>query len=191
MGRTSELKTDASDFITAVLNGKDVKEIAARRGTNIDATISEPGSAGGTDLVDGPISNSGGAVLREAQRLGAAANNRYVWGSTGPMGYDCSGLVWKAMRNTGVYTGIRFTTGTFPVLATSRGFASKVSTPGAGDIVLWSGHMGIVAGPDLMYNAASKKSGIRMSSISGHGGTPSYWRIKDSAKGSAGTYSQN
>lgn len=200
VGRVKETRTDATDTLNAVLGNGDIKEIMSRRGSSVtpfgNATTGSPTPVGGGDVttVNGLAntgSNAGGAVLREARRLGGAAKNRYVYGATGPNAYDCSGLVWRALRNTGVYTGMRFTTYTFPTLAVSRGFATRVTAPAVGDIVLWSGHMGIVSGKDKMYNAASSKSGIRESSISGHGGTPTYWRLKDSAKGSAGTYSQN
>lgn len=190
VGRTLDIKSDAADFLNAVLGNGDVNEVLARRGSAMNSAIADGGSADNSSdpAISNPAeSNAGGALLREARRLGAAAGNRYVWGAVGPSGYDCSGLVWRAMRNLGIYTGVRFTTATFPVIMTGRGIASKVSTPAPGDIVLWTGHMGIVSGPDRMYNAASKKSGIRESSISGHGGTPSYWRIKDTAV----THSQN
>jgi len=200
VGRVKETRTDATDTLNAVLGNGDIKEIMSRRGSSVtpfgDATTGSSPAAGGGDVttVNGLAntgSNTGAAVLREARRLGVAAKNRYVWGATGPSGYDCSGLVWRAMRNVGAYTGMRFNTVSFPTLAASRGFATRTTTPAVGDIVLWSGHMGIVSGKDKMYNAASSKSGIRESSISGHGGKPSYWRLKDSSKGSAGTYSQN
>ena len=46
-----------------------------------------------------PVAASGGS---QADRVIAAAAShlgaRYVWGSTGPHGFDCSGLVYRAFR---------------------------------------------------------------------------------------------
>ena len=196
VGRVKDIRTDTRDALDALVCNGDIKSVMARKGSNVSPFAETPG--GGNSAAGGAVtsvnglnnvgSNVGGAVLREAQRLGAAANNRYVFGATGPNSYDCSGLVWRAMYNVGVYRGVRFTTYTFPVIA-ARGVARKVSSPAVGDIVLWTGHMGIVSGANQMYNAASSKSGIRTSSISGHGGTPSYWRLIDGT--SRATYSQN
>lgn len=181
-GRADKLPEDLRDFMLALLSGDNaaMREVASRSGETLTptqaATVPEgnssvSGSAGG---ISGGTA-SGNALLAEARKLGTAANNRYVWGATGPNGYDCSGLVWRAARNIGIYKGVRFTTYTFR--AQARGWAQEVKTPQPGDIVLWTGHMGIVSGPDKMYNALSSKAGILESSISGHSGTPSYWRI--------------
>lgn len=181
-GRADKLPEDLRDFWLALLSGDNagMREVAGRTGdtlTPTQATAPEgsstiSGTAGGT----GGGSTSGAALLAEARKLGAAAGNRYVWGATGPNSYDCSGLVWRAARNIGVYKGARFTTYTFR--AQSKGWAQEVKSPAVGDIVLWTGHMGIVSGPNKMYNALNRRAGIvDGTSISGHSGTPSYWRI--------------
>lgn len=180
-GRAVELPTDLRDFLLALLSGdtESMREIFLRTGAGLtaedavggtDSTVSDSGSQAS---VTG--SANGVALLKEAQKLGAPPNNRYGWGSTGPKTYDCSGLVWRAARNIGVYKGARFTTYTFRIQ--SKGWAKEVKTPAVGDIVLWGGHMGIVSGPNKMFNALNTKKGILESSISGHSGTPSYWRI--------------
>lgn len=177
-GRAANLPEDLRDFMLALLSGDNglMKEVAARSGDALTPTSAESptisGVAGGGDSASTP---SGSSLLSEARKLGTAAGNHYVWGATGPSSYDCSGLVWKAARNIGVYKGARFTTYTFRIQ--SKGWAQQVSKPAVGDIVLWTGHMGIVSGPDKMYSALSKRTGIVETSISGHSGTPSYWRI--------------
>lgn len=178
-GRGSDLPEDLKDFLLALLSGDTalMGEVAARTGEGTTATVVDVTGTSVDDMVKevGAGSVNGVALLAEARKLGKAANNRYGWGSTGPLTYDCSGLVWRACKNIGVYTGIRFTTYTFRVQA--KGWANEVSKPMVGDIVLWSGHMGIVSGANKMYSALSTKHGIIESSISTHRGTPSYWRI--------------
>lgn len=181
-GRADKLPEDLRDFMLALLSGDNsaMREVASRSGDTLTPTETATVPEGNSSVSGSGGSVSGGsasgiALLTEARKLGAAANHRYVWGATGPNSYDCSGLVWRALRNIGVYKGVRFTTHTFRLQ--SRGWAQEVTTPQAGDIVLWTGHMGIVSGPDKMYNALSRNAGILESSISKHSGTPTYWRI--------------
>ena len=150
-------------------------EVAARTGDGLDVALATAPAASATGTA-GVGSGGGSALLTEARKLGAAAGNGYVWGATGPASYDCSGLVWKAARNIGVYKGERFTTHTFR--AASKGWAAETKSPAVGDVVLWSEHMGIVSKlPDTYYSALSSRSGIKESSIKIHSGTPSYWRL--------------
>ena len=154
-------------------------------GTTNDApTYATPGSAEGSN----PSGTNGSQLLTEMHNLGGKATG-YRFGATGPTYYDCSGLVWRAMKNTRIYTGIRFTTATFGPVAASRGFATRTIKPTTGDIVIWSrpigGHMGVVDGAGTFYGAQSSKSGIKSEKISGiREGAPTYWRI-NSHTGSA------
>jgi len=161
-----------------------LKTVLTRSGDGLVAPASGPGE-------DSPVTpgQSGNAVLTEMHRLAQAANNTYVYGATGPNGYDCSGLVWRALKNIGIYTGSRFTTSTFPLAA--RSFAKSVDSPEVGDIVLWSfKHMGVVSGKDKFYSARNRKYGIGESSISGWSstGTPRYYRISYSLVPPQGEY---
>jgi pimeloyl-ACP methyl ester carboxylesterase len=109
-----------------------------------------------------------------------AASGGYVWGATGPDSYDCSGLVWAAAKDIGVYSGNRFTTSTFRSVAS--GWATETNSPAVGDIVVWPGkHMGIVAGSDRYYSARSTKKGIGYATLTGDnnyfGISPEYWRV--------------
>lgn len=182
-GRAGDLPEDVRDFMLALLSGDaaGLADVAARTGDALTPATAEgvpEGSSVGTGVAGGTggaASSSGVALLGEMRKLGAAAGNRYVWGATGPQSYDCSGLVWRATRNIGVYKGARYTTHTFRQAA--KGWANEVKTPAVGDVVLWGGHMGVVSGSNRMYSALSSKMGILESSISGHSGTPSYWRL--------------
>lgn len=179
VGRTTDIPSDAKDIVLAFAHADmgSVGEVLSRRG--------EPQTVGaGSDVVavdaPAPTSPNASALVNECIRLGSAAKG-YVWGATGPDGYDCSGLVWRAMRNLGMFKGVRFTTATFTAQAHLSGWKS-VTTPAPGDVVLWQGrHMGVVTGPNRMYSAKSPDRGIGYDDISfdteHFGSAPSYWRV--------------
>lgn len=170
VGRAMDTPTDARDLTLALLRGDtaEVGAILSRRGSAVDAS---------TDI--GSSVDASNTLVAECMRLGNAAKG-YRLGATGPDYYDCSGLVWRAMRNLGIYGGPRFTTHVFAGVAKAKGW-EKVSTPSAGDVVLWPmKHMGVATGGDGMYSARSTAKGINASSISGDSsvlGTASFYRI--------------
>ena len=81
---------------------------------------------------------------------------RYVWGSTGPRGFDCSGLVYRAFQEAHVARAI----GGFN---TAHGYYSRFrhlgrvsrSAPRVGDIVVYNngGHVGIYVGHGMVVSA--------------------------------------
>lgn len=194
-GRVKDIGTDLSDAFFALISQDPdaLGEVLAREGEDLSATESDlekwnqvgdvalsaaaavkaagVGSAG--ENVGASVGRAAsGLLLNECVRLGTAAKG-YRWTATGPDYYDCSGLVWRACKNLGIYTGPRFTTST---VSSIKGF-NRVTTPSVGDIVVWPGdHMGVVAGDNRYYSARSRKSGIGYSTITGHGGTPRYLR---------------
>lgn len=179
-GRVMETPTDARDLALALLNADTagVSAVLSRRGENVTVSSSEV-ATGDTVTVPTPQSQRGGDLIAEMQRLGSAASG-YRLGSNGPEYYDCSSLVWRAAKNLGIYNGPRFTTSIFSTIA--KGWAYRVPSPAAGDIVLWPGkHMGVYLGNDKMYSARSRTKGIGTSTVSGDSGyfgsQPSYWRI--------------
>jgi hypothetical protein len=184
----TQVPGDIGDLLVGVISADQtkVKEVLARTGTGdlappVDTPLTI--TAGQDALTPATGAVYGGGLLAECVRLGSAALG-YKWGATGPNYYDCSGLVWVACKNLGIYSGARFITTTFPVA--SRSWADKVATPAVGDVVLWPGHMGVVSGPDAFYSAASSKIGIVYGSISGFGGKPTYYRVRAAGIASAG-----
>lgn len=172
-GRATNLPEDTRDFMLAFLRGDNdaIAEVASRTGERVR---SDP------DAPSPDIGTGESTLLDSAVRLGNAASGGYVWGATGPDSYDCSGLVWAAVKDIGVYSGSRFTTSTFRTAAS--GWATQTNSPSVGDIVLWPGkHMGIVAGSDRYYSARSTKKGIGYATLSGDnsyfGISPEYWRV--------------
>lgn len=107
---------------------------------------------------------AGTAISYARQQLGKP----YIWGGTGPDGYDCSGLVMMAYQSAGV-----------SVPRTSQDqWASvsepHVSTPEPGDVVFFAGsdgtrsapgHEGLVIGPNQMIEAYATGYSIRVSTF--------------------------
>lgn len=181
VGRVKNLPEDTKDASIALLNGDvaEVQNVFSRRGTNVDTSSITDAVASSSPEGFGDVSTPNNEVVAKVMQLGAAARG-YRRGDTGPAYYDCSGLVWKAVKDLGVYHGSRFTTSSFHSIAKS--WTTKTDKPVAGDIVLWpTHHMGIYAGTDKMYSARSTAKGIGFSSISGDTGyfhrAPEYWHI--------------
>lgn len=178
-GRGFDSFTDLGDLFTAAVSGdrEGVKEVWDR-GPNEDHAASDRGF-GTTDISSS--TNRGLALLAEMKRLGGSAKG-YGWGKTGPDYYDCSGLLWKAGQNLQIWNVPRFTTGTFIAFATVSPTLKEVTTPAAGDIAWWPGHMGVLedAGTTL-FSALSSSSGIKDAPVTAiskqRHTTPKFFRV--------------
>lgn len=86
-----------------------------------------------------------GGIIGIAASLGGVP---YVWGGTTPGGFDCSGFTGYVYRLAGI---------SLPRTAEAqRAASSKVSNPVPGDLIFFgfpAYHVGIYAGPGLMYDA--------------------------------------
>ena len=194
-GRAGNVVEDTRNALAALVTG-DTKSLASTlslRGTPDNVKV---GSASGSLApATAGATNSGAALLRECMRLGDGA--QYFYGGSSNGRYDCSGLVYRAMVNLGMYKGPRFTTDTFGGIATVGGWARRTDTPAAGDVVVWpgvgvNGHMGVCTSPSEYYSALSVRAGIKVTPIASHRGSPVYWRMLDAQNGNTtGTYSRN
>lgn len=181
VGRSDSVTADTKKFISAIVSGNagEVKGLS----TTTLASGSSSSSSGNV-----PLPLRGEAMLQEMHSL--ANGKPYRMGATGPDAFDCSGLVWRALKSLNIYTGDRFTTSTFESIAPK--FATRLTAPEImdivpeeGDIVIWPGkHMGVVdSGSDKFFSAYSTAKGCIISSISANtkylGEQPDYWRLSD------------
>lgn len=177
-GRVGNLKEDMGDAFLALVNGDSTAfaDVFKRDGDGNVPTFTSANTDTTSEEIPegfiGPVSKQD--LLVAAVRLGTAAKG-YRFTATGPDYYDCSGLVWKAAKATGLYNGPRFTTYTIGAVKAFK----KVTDPKVGDVVVWpTRHMGVVSGDDKFYSARSVKSGIGESKISTfRGTTPVYYRL--------------
>ncbi|WP_028649662.1 NlpC/P60 family protein [Nocardiopsis sp. CNT312] len=128
-----------------------------------DPTAEGASSAGGADYT-GSATGSAGAALDFAY---AQVGKPYVWGGTGPNGYDCSGLVQAAWRAGGV---------NLPRTTYSQANAGPriydMSALQPGDIMFFYGglsHDGLYAGNGQMVHAPSSGRNIEIV------GLAAYW----------------
>jgi cell wall-associated NlpC family hydrolase len=182
-GRASDVPSDLGDLFVGIVTGdtSKVADVVSRTGTSAYTPVATPVNDSGTATVTGGA--AGSAVLAAAMKRGAAAKG-YRFGTyppdfgVGPNWYDCSGLVGKALQDSGYKVG-RITTYTWPSVARKIGF-QKTTKPVTGDIVVWqrggtSGHMGIVTSGGKFYAAQNSRTGIKELPISNISGSISYW----------------
>ncbi len=110
---------------------------------------------------------SSATASRMDQAIKSRYGIRYVYGTSGPYTYDCSGFVWSVFREAGM-----------PFTRTSARSLWASSEPVYGDerfkfgtLVFMNGlgHMGIVADENGFYHASSSK-GITYSTFKGYWG---------------------
>jgi hypothetical protein len=108
----------------------------------------------------------------QADRVTAAVSRQigkpYRWGSTGPNGFDCSGLVYRAFRQAKLARKIGgFNTAHGYFASFRRKGRTSRANPRPGDIVVWDngGHVGIYVGHGKAVSALL--SGVKRHTIRG------------------------
>lgn len=125
------------------------------------AAGSQGGSAGGTVKGGSGVS---GLLSIARSKLGRP----YVWGAKGPNSFDCSGFIYWCLNQAGVRQSYLTSSGWRSV-----GKYTKITSFGnlkAGDIVVVSGHVGIVAGGGKVIDASSSNGKVVERSLS------TWWR---------------
>ncbi|MGJ6981009.1 NlpC/P60 family protein [Aestuariimicrobium soli] len=170
--------------VVATLTAQEQKRLAAERQAKADAEArrvaaqqttsrsnGRPATTGssntGTETtkptVSVPAGSSRGQVA--ASYALSKVGGPYVYGGTGPTGFDCSGLTGAAWRAAGVSLP-RTSQGQWGV-----GVPVSVSQLQPGDLVFYySGisHVGIYVGNGKIVDAANPRSGIRVTSVTGN-----------------------
>ena len=130
------------------------KEEAARRAANA-AAAKKTGSSSQV-VGNGSGSSSGRAVANFASRF---VGNPYVYGGTSlTNGADCSGFVMSVYANFGV---------SLPHSSSalrSVGYGVSLADAQPGDIICYSGHVGIYVGNNTIVHASTAKTGIKYTS---------------------------
>ncbi|MDS1268698.1 C40 family peptidase [Lipingzhangella sp. LS1_29] len=129
-----------------------------------EALLDEFDSPGSTESVDYDGSASGDARGAIDYAL-AQVGKPYVWGGTGPDGFDCSGLTMRAWGSVGV--NLPRTTGG------QSGVGTRVSKGELqpGDLVFFYGgvsHMGLYLGDNQMVHAPSSGRHVEVVSLAGY-----------------------
>lgn len=131
------------------------------------AAVRPSGGSGSSSTYVPPVGTGGGAaIVAEAYKyLGVP----YVWGGESASGVDCSGLVLLAHRAIGVhlyhYSGSQGSGG----VAVSRENAQP------GDVVCYSGHVGIYIGNGQMIHAPQTGDVVRIVNVYGSPWFRRYW----------------
>ncbi|GFI44367.1 murein DD-endopeptidase MepH [Lachnospiraceae bacterium] len=138
------------------------------------------GNSGNNSGNTGNTSNSGGGgqsnVGSGNASVGQAIVNAaysqqgvpYVWGGTSPgVGLDCSGLVQYCHRVAGISIG--------RTSGEQGGGGVAVSSPQPGDVVCYSGHVGIYIGGGQMIHAPEPGDVVKIASVYGSPWYRRYW----------------
>lgn len=135
------------------------------------------------------VSEPSGSSARPFPGLLSAATRYlgrpYKWAGTfvGNGGGDCSGLVVRAFADNGI-TGIPRTS--LGQRSWSRVRQVSASETGAGDLVWWPGHIGIVVNRSKMINSPHTGAVVRYATISSRSGVaPTYLRYIGARPGQA------
>lgn len=120
---------------------------------------------------DDSSSGSGGGAAAASAIVSAAYGQLgvpYVYSGSSPSGFDCSGLVMYCHRAAGI---------SLPHSSGSQGSGGKsVSSPQAGDVVCYAGHVGIYIGGGKMIHAPRTGDVVKVSSVSSVRGGAAWYR---------------
>jgi cell wall-associated NlpC family hydrolase len=118
--------------------------------TGLDSAIARQGSgaSGGAGVGKTPAPDA--QISRFVSEALAQLGKPYRWGAAGPNAFDCSGLVTWCLKVAGLDNQRRITTG---YLIWSGAFDVARDQCFRGDLVCWTGHMGIALSRDEMVHA--------------------------------------
>ena len=161
---SSEFVTMSTEYVRAESKAEEearlAAEEAARKAADAAAQAAVKGSSkGSSSTASGSYSSSssGQAVVSYASQF---LGNPYVYGGTSlTNGTDCSGFVMGVYGHFGV--GLSHSSSAMR----SAGYGVSSSDMQIGDIVCYSGHVGIYAGGGKIINAATESTGITYTNV--------------------------
>lgn len=146
-----------SDSKTAVTSRSETVNREASASSEESSNAEESSSEEESSSNESSGSASGAAIVAYAKQfLGCS----YVYGGSSPSGFDCSGFTSYVYRHFG-YSLNRTSSG-----QRSNGVAVDKSNLKAGDILCFSGHVGIYIGGGSFIHAANPSKGVIISSLS-------------------------
>lgn len=172
--RTNNLSADGlvGAQTMAMLTGGNAKKAPANaprqnNSSNNNRNRNQTAGGGGTSGGGGGIPNTGTASGSAAALISVASSKLgcpYVWGAKGPNAFDCSGFVYWCLNQVGVRQSYITSSGWRNVGRYTR--VSRFSDLRAGDIIVVSGHVGIVAGGGTVIDASSSSGRVVHRSLS-------------------------
>ena len=148
----------------AKLTSNDVKKFTGSSSSSSGSSgKSNSSSSGGSK---GSVGGSGvsGLLSIASSKLGSP----YVWGAKGPNSFDCSGFVYWCLNKAGVKQSYTTSSGWRSIGKYTK--ITNFNSLQAGDIIVVSGHVGIVAGGGTVIDASSSNGKVVHRSLS------SWWR---------------
>ena len=151
----------------AKLTGSDVRRSAGGAATGGSGTSggsggkTDSGTSGGSSGVKG---GAGTLISIASSKIGCP----YVYGAKGPNSFDCSGFVYWCLNQAGVKQSYITSSGWRSVGKYTK--ITNFNNLQAGDIIVVSGHVGIVAGGGTVIDASSSNGRVVHRSLG------SWWR---------------
>lgn len=166
-----ELQNEIDDFEVKIQEAAAAAALASRPSstTNVNGSNSSgsSGSSSSSNSYTPPSGTGGGAAIVNAaySYLGVP----YVWGGESYSGVDCSGLVLQAHKSIGVSLGH------YSGAQGSGGKAVSRSEALPGDVVCYSGHVGIYIGNGKMIHAPQAGDVVKIVNVYGSPWFRRYW----------------
>lgn len=173
----AEAAAKAAEQAAAANNGNYVDETTADNTTNNTAATTDNTPKTDTDTTKTTTntntttstttttdtSTSGGLTQAQRNAIIAAAWSKvgcaYIYGTTGPSSFDCSGLTQYCYSTAGV---------SLPRTAAQQGaWGRSTSNPVPGDLVCWGTHVGIYMGNGMMIDAGYRAIGVTYREVYG------------------------
>ena len=154
-----EFVTLSTDYVTAESKEEEAERKAAAAAAAASQRKASSGSyySGGSSSYAAPSGAGGSAVVSYASQF---VGNPYVYGGSSlTNGTDCSGFVM------GVYSAFGVGLPHSSSAMRSVGYGVDVNSMQAGDIVCYSGHVGIYTGNGTIVNALNSSSGITYTNV--------------------------